>query len=411
MSADRKPSHRTDVGSAAQASGRTDGPLAGVRVVEAGIALAGPFCGSLLADFGASVIKVERPDGGDPARLIGPTKDDVPLWWGVASRDKRCIALDLKQARDRERFLALVAEADVLVENYRPGVMERLGLAWEVLSERNPALVMMSISGFGRTGPDAGRPGFGKIAEGLSGIVPVTGTPQEVPLHVGMSLADTSAGLMGCLAVNMALLHRERNGGRGTRIDIGLYEPLLRMMELQFALRERGHVPCRSGSNDPYGWGADGDAPDGRRYVAATCADGAEILVCVDARSRPAIAALAAGAAPGAAAGTAAGGGAASQAVEGVLRAWARTVVAEEAGRRLRDAGIEAARVHDGRSFATTPYFIERGDVVPVDDPKLGRLMVPGRVPRRPPAGQPPAFHAARVGEHDAIVFAPHGTA
>ena len=388
------------------AADQAGGPLAGVRVVEAGIALAGPFCGSLLADFGACVVKVERPDGGDPARLLGPGVAGVPLWWGVASRDKRCVALDLKDDRDRERFLALVDDADVLVENYRPGVMERLGLGWEVLSARNPRLVMMSISGFGHTGPDARRPGFGKIAEAVSGIVAVTGSPQAPPLHVGFSLADTSAGLMGCLAVNMALLGRERNGGRGARIDIGLYEPLLRMMELQFALRERTGAPCRTGSNDPYGWGGDGEAlalPAGRRFVAATCADGAEILVRVDAAAAAAITSLAASV-PSVDRGRPAQ---AAAPAETALAAWTATVTADEAAIRLREAGIEAARVHDGRSLGATRYFVARGDVVAVDDPQVGRLMVPGRVPRDRGRGQPPAFHAPRVGEHDAVVF-PH---
>ena len=155
----------------------------------------------------------------------------------------------------------------------------------------------MSISGFGHTGPDAKRPGFGKIAEGLSGLVPLTGRPADVPLHVGFSLADTSAGLLGCMAINMALLDRDRNGGRGARIDVGLYEPLLRMTELQAALQEQAGVPPRrTGSNDPYCWGAEPDwgasNGDGRRFVAASCRDGDELLVLINPPSADAVADL-----------------------------------------------------------------------------------------------------------------------
>ena len=374
-------------------------PLAGLRVVEAGIALSGPFCASLLADFGASVIKVERRDGGDPARLLGPQVDHVSLWWGVMARDKQCATLDLKAEADRGRFLKLVAEADVLVENYRPGVMERLGLGWDTLSACNPGLIVMSISGFGQTGPDAKRPGFGKIAEGLSGIVPLTGRPGDAPLHVGFSLADTSAGLMGCMAINMALLDRERNGGRGARIDVALYEPLLRMAELQLALRESaGVTPQRSGSNDPYCWGADpqwgANNEYGRRYVAAACRDGHKILVRVDAASAAAVAALA-GAVPGSVAAT----------LDAALRAWAGTQEVEAAGALLRAQGIEAARIHDGLSLARSKYFLARGDVQTTSDPVSGALAVPGQLPLRAPRSGLTAFHAAQVGEHNAAVF------
>ena len=383
-------------------------PLDGLRVVETGLVLSGPFCASLLADFGASVIKVERPDGGDPARLMGPRVNDVSLWWGVMARDKQCVTMDLKAAADREQFLELISQADVLVENYRPGAMERLGLGWDTLSARNPGLIMLSISGFGHTGPDAKRPGFGKIAEGLSGIVPLTGRPGEVPLHVGFSLADTSAGLMGCMAINMALLDRERNGGRGARIDVALYEPLLRMAELQLALHERlGVTPQRTGSNDPYCWGADpqwgASNAYGRRYVAAACGNGHEILVRVDAASAPALAAIA-GAAPESVAAV----------LDAALRGWAGTQEVDTAGECLRAAGIEAVRIHDGLSMAESPYFRARGDVERTNDPLAGDLAVPGQLPLRGTRRGLRPFHAAHLGEHNVEVFhcepdAPHG--
>ena len=270
---------------------------------------------------------MERPDGGDPARLIGPTMEGHALWWGVASRDKLCVSLNLKDAGDRDRLLDLIAEADVFVENYRPGVLERLGLGWDTLVARNPRLVGMSISGFGQSGPYAGRPGFGKIAECFSGIVPVTGAPQDPPLHVGFSLADTSAGLMGAMAINMALYRCDCGGGGAVRIDVGLYEPLFRMMETQFALlAATGAAPIRQGTNDPYGWGAP-DATN-RRFVPVTCRDGAEVLVLMDEDAAGGIAALA---------------GADDEAG---LRSWAATVDVGEAAEAMRRHGIEAARIH-----------------------------------------------------------------
>lgn len=368
-------------------------PLDGVKVVEAGIALAGPFTGSILADQGARVVKVERPDGGDPARLLGPSAEGESLWWGVASRDKLCVALDLKAPEGRARFLDLIEEADVLVENYRPGVLERLGLGWPVLLERNPRLVGLSISGFGQTGPNAGYPGFGKIAECLSGLLPVTGRPDSPPLHVGFSLADTAAGLMGAMAVNMALYHRDCAGGGGLRIDLALYEPLLRMLELQFSLfRATGASPHRTGANDPYGWGA----PDKveRRFSALASRDGAEILVLIDADSAPAIADLAG-----------LSDGADLAALETGLAAWAERVDLDEAREALRARGIEAARVHDGLSIARDPYFLARGDVVPAPRSHSSDLMVPGHIPRGPRTSRLRAFRPARVGENNAEVF------
>lgn len=366
-------------------------PLDGVRVIEAGMVLAGPFCGSLLADLGAEVIKVERPDSGDPARLLGPQADGVPLWWGVAARDKRCVTLDLKAEDDRARFLRLIDDADVFVENYRPGVLRRLGLDWESLHARNPRLVMASISGYGQTGPDAGRPGFGKIAEGLSGVVPLTGTPDALPLHVGFSLADTSAGLMGAMGVAMALWQRDCRGGGGAHVDVALYEPLLRMAELQTALLARfGAAPLRRGSNDPYGWGAPGTPA--RRFVSVGCADG-EVLVLIDAASRAAVAALA-GVEPGVP----------DAGLDAALAPALAPLGCAEVAERLRAAGIEAARVHDGASLAHEAYFRARGDVTAATLPSGTQVVVNGHVPRRSGTGRR-AFRAAALGADNAAVF------
>lgn len=343
-------------------------PLKGVRVVEAGIALAGPFVGSLLAELGAEVIKVERPEGGDPMRLMGPRVNGIPLWWGVAARNKTCIALDLKADDGRAAFRDLLASADVLVENYRPGVMQRLGFGWEALSALNPRLVMLSISGFGQTGPEAGRPGFGKIAEAYSGVVALTGKPDEVPLHIGFSLADTSAGLMGTFAACLALYVRDRVSGRGSRIDLGLYEPLFRMADCQLALRELlGAAPRCTGSDDPYGWGV--PVPRGRRLVPLQCGGGTWIAILLEA---PELSTLAdrLGTRP----------------VESeVISAIAKRISglpAEAAREALAELGVAACPVHDGATIGSDPYFLARGDVVRTEDAVVGPVVVPGPVPR-----------------------------
>jgi crotonobetainyl-CoA:carnitine CoA-transferase CaiB-like acyl-CoA transferase len=341
-------------------------PLEGIRVVEAGIALAGPFAGSMLAELGAHVVKVERPGGGDPMRLMGPSVGDVTVWWGVAARAKLCVDLDFKKEEEKEVFRRLVRDADILVENYRPGVMDRLGIGWEALRKVNPKLIMLSISGFGQTGPDSGRPGFGKIAEALSGIVSLTGKAEEVPMHIGFSLADTSTGLMGTLGVALALYQRDLAGGKGARIDLALYEPLLRMTECQLALFERlGRPPLREGTNDPYGWGASGQAA---AQVALKCADGEWIM-----------------------------------AARASLPAKAADEVAklgrDAALERLRKLGVPAVPVHDGASLAKSPYFTERRDVVRTTDPQIGDLTVPGEVPKTYREPALPLFRPVRPNE------------
>lgn len=253
------------------------GPLGHLKVLELGTVIAGPFAGSLLAEHGAEVIKIENPDNPDALRTMGAKVNGVPLWWGVGGRAKRMITLNLKSDDGRRRFEDLVCDADVLVENYRPGVLDRLGLGWDRLSQLNPRLIQLSITGFGQTGPYAPRPGFGKIAEGMCGMVPLTGAPDATPVHVGFSLADTAAGLFGFFGLAVALWMRETGDGRGTRVDAALFEPLVRMLDCQFALHEKlGGGPERQGSNDPYGWGSATKTPMRRctRFCKAAMAAG-----------------------------------------------------------------------------------------------------------------------------------------
>jgi formyl-CoA transferase len=206
-------------------------PLSGVRVVEMGQLIAGPFAGKTLGDFGADVIKIEPPERGDPLRGWRLLKDGTSVWWQVSSRNKRSIALDLRRPEGQDIARRLVADADVLIENFRPGTLEGWGLGWDALHALNPRLVMLRISGYGQTGPYRDLPGFGVIGEAMGGLRHLTAEPGRVPVRVGVSIGDTLAALHGVIGVLAALRHRDANGGSGQVIDVALHEAVFNCME------------------------------------------------------------------------------------------------------------------------------------------------------------------------------------
>ena len=189
--------------------------LAGVRVVEIGQLIAGPFVGKTLGDFGADVIKIEPPLNGDPLRQWRLLKDGTSLWWQVQSRNKQSLALDVRTAQGQEIARRLIGECDVLIENFRPGTMEKWGLGWDVLQAINPGLIMLRISGYGQTGPYRDLPSFGSIGEAMGGLRHLTGQPGQIPVRCGISIGDTLAALHGTIGVLIALHHRKVNGGAG----------------------------------------------------------------------------------------------------------------------------------------------------------------------------------------------------
>jgi len=211
-------------------SNSTLGPLAGVRVIELGQLIAGPFCGKTLADFGAEVIKIEPPGKGDPLRKWRLLKNGNSVWWEVQSRNKQSVTLDLTKAEGQDVLRALVKEADVLIENFRPGKMEEWSLGYKDLKKINPRLVMARISGYGQDGPYRDRPGFGIIAESMGGLRYLTAEPGRVPVRVGISLGDTLAALHGVIGILLAL-HERQTSGRGQVIDVALYEAMFNCME------------------------------------------------------------------------------------------------------------------------------------------------------------------------------------
>ncbi len=209
----------------------TTKPLAGLKVVELGTLIAGPFCTRILAEFGAEVIKVESPDGGDPLRKWRKLYEGTSLWWYVQARNKQSVTANLKHPEGREFVRRLIADADILVENFRPGVLEKLGLGWDALKADNPGLVMVRLSGFGQTGPYKDQPGFGAVGESMGGLRYITGFADRPPVRTGISIGDSIAALWGAIGALMALRHREVNGGTGQVVDVALYEAVFAMME------------------------------------------------------------------------------------------------------------------------------------------------------------------------------------
>ncbi len=215
---------------------KPQGPLAGVRVIEMGTLIAGPFGARLLAEFGAGVIKIEVPKKGDPIRNWRVLCNGTSLWWYVQSRNKKCITLDCSAPEGLDALKLLLADADVLIENFRPGTLEKWGLTKEVLEEINPKLIVSRVSGFGQTGPYSDRAGFGAVGESMGGIRYLTGYPGQAPTRMGISLGDSVAGLYSVIGILMALYHRDintKNGqtGEGQVIDVALYEAVFSLME------------------------------------------------------------------------------------------------------------------------------------------------------------------------------------
>jgi formyl-CoA transferase len=354
--------------------------LAGVKVVEFGTLIAGPFCSRILAEFGAEVIKIEAPGEGDPLRKwrkLYPTPEgETSLWWFVQARNKQSVTLNLKHPQGIEIARKLVAQADIVVENFRPGVMEKLGLGWDALSALNPGLVMVRLSGFGQTGPMAAQPGFGAIGESMGGLRYVTGFADRPPVKPGISLGDSVAALWGALGALMALRHREVKGGRGQVVDVALYEAVFAMMESLVPefdvfgfIRERsGNVmPGITPSNTHTSKdgkhliiGANGDAIF-RRLMAAIGRD--------DLADDPQLA-------------TNAGRDARASEIYAVIDAW---VAANEAQAVLciaAEAGVPASRIFSVADMFEDPQFLARQMLQVAQLPDGKDFRIPGIVPR-----------------------------
>ena len=249
------------------------GPLLGVRVLELGNFIAGPFAGQLFGDYGAEVVKIESPDGGDPMRHWGVSVDDSSLWWPIISRNKRSVTADLKDPEGLALVQRLASECDVILENFRPGVLAKFGLDYDSVATTNPGVIVTHVSGFGQTGPRASEPGFGSIGEAVGGIRHTTGDPDRPPARCGISLGDSLAAMFAVIGT-LAALHERASSGRGQEVDVAIYEAVAALMESSMVDFEVGGVlRSRSGGSLP------GVAPSN----AYPTRDGSEVLIAANA--------------------------------------------------------------------------------------------------------------------------------
>ncbi len=374
--------------------------LEGLRVIELGHIIGGPFCGHLFADHGAEVIKVEPPDTGDPMRQWGGLYRGIGLYWSIIGRGKKSVTLDLRTPPGQTMLRELAATADVIVENFRPGTLERWGLGWEELRTINPRLVMVRISGFGQDGPYRDRAGFGSVAEAMSGFRHLSGEPGRRPVRVGISLGDAMAATQGFLGALLALLARDRPAGTGTGqlVDVALYEAMWMYMESTLAeYAKLGRLREPTGSLLP------GVAPSN---VYPT-ADGEWILIGANqdsvfsrlaaAMDRPDLIA------PDSPYRSHLGRGQAQSALDDEIAEWTANRPAETTLETLRAAGVPAGRIYTARDIAADPHYAARGMIIDVPEPGLGgeTVPMPGIVPKLSDTPGRVVRGAPLLGEHN----------
>ena len=368
--------------------------LQGLKVLELGQLIAGPFAAKTLAEFGADVIKVEPPGTGDPLRNWRLMRGGTSVWWEVQSRNKRSVCLDLREADGQEVVRTLAREADVLIENFKPGTLEGWGLGWDVLHALNPKLIMLRISGYGQTGPYRDKPGFGVLGEAMGGLRHLTGEPGRVPVRVGVSIGDTLAALHGVIGVLTALRHREVNGGQGQVVDVALYEAVFNVMESLLPEYDAfGEVRGRAGSALP------GIAPTN----AYRCRNDEYVLVAgngdsiyrrlmraigrTDLENDPDLAHNA-------------GRAQRSDEIDAAIGAWTLERSRDEVLAALDAARVPVGRIYSIEDIAVDPQYLARDMIVETDTSTGAALKVPGIVPKLSVTPGRIAQRAPRLDEH-----------
>jgi len=354
---------------------QSQGALTGLKVVELGQLIAGPFAAKTLADFGADIIKIEPPGAGDPLRQWRLLKEGTSVWWQVQSRNKRSLALDLRQSEAQAVVRKLIIEADVLIENFRPGAMESWGLGPDALLELNPGLIILRISGYGQTGPYKDKPGFGVVAEAMGGLRHLSAEPGRLPVRVGVSIGDTLASLHGVIGILMAL-HEKQRSGLGQVIDVALYEAVFNCMES--LLPEYSAVGAVRG---PAGSALPGIAPsnaylckDGKCALIAGNGDSIfkRLMMAIDRDDLAVDPTLADNA----------GRVKRVEEIDAAIGAWASKLNVTEVLAVLDKAAVPAGRIYTVEDIAADPHYLARGMLAEVSMSDGSILKVPGMVPK-----------------------------
>ncbi len=377
--------------------------LAGIRILELGQLIAGPFAAKTLADFGADVIKVETPGDGDPLRKWRMLHNGTSVWWQAHSRNKQSVCIDLRTDEGRQLARTLALSADVLIENFRPGTMEKWGMGWEELHQANPRLIMLRVSGYGQDGPKRDEPGFAAIAEAMGGLRYITGEPGRAPVRAGVSLGDTLAGLHGALGIMLALYERDAKGGAGQLIDVALYESVFNMTESLLP-----EYSAFGAIREPAGGALPGIAPSN----AYRCKDGDYVLIAGNGDSIFKRLMVLIGRAdladdPGLARNDGRAGRA--DELDAAIEAWTSSVSIEAALAGLRAADVPSGRIYSAKDIADDPHYRARGVIEKVTSADGLEVDVPGVMPKL--SGNPGAIRqrAPVLGEHTEQVLSDAG--
>ncbi|MET4212252.1 CaiB/BaiF CoA-transferase family protein [Bradyrhizobium sp. LA2.1] len=377
-----------------------DGPLSGIRVVELGTLIAAPFAARLFAEFGAEVIKIEQPGSGDPLRRWRKLHQGTSLWWYLQSRNKKSIAIDLKSPDGRDVALRLAAQANVVIENFKPGSLEKLGLGWDVLSKLNPDLTLVRISGYGQTGPYRDRSGFGAIGEAMGGLRFTTGDPDSPPARVGISIGDSLASLHGVIGALMSLLRVKTGQGRGQVVDVSLYESVFNLMESLVPEYDlMGHVRTRTGGALP-GISPSNTYPssDGRHVVIAGNSDAIfkRLMLVIgrpDLADDPALASN-----DGRVRGNAL--------LDAAITAWTSERTMDEILARLDAADVPAGRIYSVADIVDDPHYAAREMILPTELPGDVTVKMPGIAPKLSDTPGAVKWPGPTLGQHTDEVLA-----
>jgi formyl-CoA transferase len=378
---------------------KRQGPLSDLRVIEMGQLLAGPFCGQLLADFGAEVIKCEQPGEGDPMRQWGREKPHgKSLWWPVVARNKKSITLNLRDAKAQQIVRDLVAVSDILIENFRPGTMERWNLGYEQLAAINPKIVMVRVTGFGQTGPYASRAGYGAIGEAMGGLRYVVGDPSTQPSRMGISIGDELAAVHACMGALMAVHARERTG-RGQVVDSAIYEAVLNMMEsLVTEYDVAGYVRERTGPILPNVSPSNVfDTADGKLLLIAANQD-TVFKRLADAMGRPDLAAD-----PRYATHSARGANQAE--LDNLINDWTKTIALEKLEALLNEFGVPCGLIYRAQDMMEDPHFKAREAIIEVRHPDFGMIKMQNVAPRLSDTPGAVRHVGPELGEHNEYVY------